>query len=343
MGQYDDFGKNFDEDIERFLRKIFGQRPKFSLIMPIILIILIGTALFSSYYTVQPDEEAVVLRLGRYLETRPPGLNFKLPFGIDQAIKLKTRLVLQEEFGFRTASTAGKQTRYIRRSDERNLDDEALMLTGDLNVADVEWVTQFQISDPRKFLFRTRDPIANIRDISEAIMRRVVGDRLVTDVLTIGRIEIADEAKRLMQEIVDKYEMGVYIRSVKLQDVNPPEAVKDSFNEVNSAKQEQEQVINQAERKYNEVIPKARGSADQEISKAEGYASALINRAEGDANRFQAILKEYLRAPKVTRDRLYLESMEKVISKMDNVTVIDPEVRGVLPIFQSGQVKNESK
>src|SRR5690606_35578573 len=156
---------------------------------------------------------------GRYHSTMSPGLNLKLPFGIDQVIKVKTKLILQEEFGFRTQDVDGKRTSYSARG----FQDESLMLTGDLNVADVEWITQFQISEPQKYLFNVRDPIQNIRDVSEAVMRRVVGDRLVNDVLTVGRTEIAAEAKILTQEILDSYDMGVRIVSIKLQDVNPPE------------------------------------------------------------------------------------------------------------------------
>ena len=295
----------------------------------ILAILFLG---YTSVYQVEPDEEAVVLRLGKYLTTNEPGLHFKLPFGVDEAIKVKTQLILQQEFGFRTSSTAGSRTAYATRGFE----GESLMLTGDLNVAEVEWITQFQISQPQDFLFHTKDPIQNIRDISEAIMRRVVGDRLVNDVLTVGRQEIADEAARLTQEIFDRYEMGVRIVSIKLQDVNPPDPVKPSFNEVNAAKQEQEQAINQAEKRYNQVIPEAKGKADESIAKAEGYAEALLNRARGDANRFTSVLKQYKKAPQITRDRLYLEVFEDLAARVDNITIIDPSLKGVLPVYGGG-------
>ena len=213
------------------------------------------------------------------------------------------------------------------------------MLTGDLNVADVEWITQFQIAEPKKFLFHVRDPIQNIRDISEAMMRRVVGDMLVTDVLTIGRTQIANDALVLTQEILDQYNMGVKVVSIKLQDVNPPAPVMASFNEVNEAKQEQEQTINQAERFYNENVPKARGSAEQQIAEAEGYAEAVLNNAKGDANRFRSLLVSYRKAPQITRDRLYIETLEKVMKRLDGITVVDPEIKGLLPVF--GGLKNE--
>lgn len=307
--------------------------------LPLLGALLLIPLAVGSFYTVQPDEEAVVLRFGKYLTTAPPGLHFKFPLGIDQAVKVKTKLILQQEFGFRTSSVEGRRTSYS----DASYDTESLMLTGDLNVADVEWITQFQISEPQKFLFNIRDPIQNIRDISEAIMRRVVGDRLVTDVLTVGRTEIASEAKRLTQEVLDHYDMGVRVVSIKLQDVNPPEPVKPSFNEVNAAKQEQEQAINQAEKHYNDVIPEARGLAERKIAEAEGYATALVNRARGDAERFQAMLKEYRKAPKITRDRMYLETMEKVLKRMKDVTVVDSHVSGLLPVFSGGTAggKNE--
>jgi membrane protease subunit HflK len=323
---FGDFPGNAGDEFDLLLKKLFSKPKRFLLlVMAIFLVPLV----MSSFYTVQPDEEAVVLRFGDYLKTAPPGLHFKLPLGVDDAIKVKTKLVLQEEFGFRTASTKGKRTSYSQGGYE----SESLMLTGDLNVADVEWITQFQISEPQKFLFNTRDPIHNIRDISEAIMRRVVGDRLVTDVLTVGRTEIAIEAKRLTQDILDHYDMGVRVVSIKLQDVNPPEPVKPSFNEVNAAKQEQEQAINQAEKHYNDIIPEARGLAEQKISEAEGYATARLNHSKGDAGRFLAMLKEYRKAPRVTRERMYIETMEKLLSRMTDITLIDSQVSGLLPVF----------
>lgn len=323
--------RNPMDELEFHLRKLLSNPLK---ILPLLLLLILAPVVMSCFYTVQPDEEAVVLRFGNYIQTNPPGLHFKLPLGIDEAIKVKTKLILQEEFGFRTKSVSGKRTSYS----QGNHSTESLMLTGDLNVADVEWITQFQISEPQKFLFNIRDPIQNIRDISEAVMRRVVGDRLVTDVLTVGRTEIASEAKVLTQEILDHYDMGVRVVSIKLQDVNPPEPVKPSFNEVNAAKQEQEQAINQAEKHYNDVIPEARGLAERKIAEAEGYAAALINRSNGDANKFLAVLKEYRKAPTITRDRMYIETMEKLLARMKDITVIDSQVNGVLPVFNGQKI-----
>jgi membrane protease subunit HflK len=219
------------------------------------------------------------------------------------------------------------------------------MLTGDLNVAEVQWVVQYQISDPFKFLFQTSEAVRNIRDVSESIIRRVVGDKLVTDVLTTGRVEIASTAKVLMQEVLDRYDMGVNIKSIKLQDVNPPKTVQDSFNEVNSAKQEQEKMVNQAEESYNKIIPEARGKAEKLVAEAEAFAEASINRAFGDAERFNAQYKEYKKAPAITRKRIYLQTMQQLYSKLDGITIIDPKVKGLLPIYNgsSNQFSSQAK
>jgi modulator of FtsH protease HflK len=294
-----------------------------------ILIFCVGS--YTAFYTVQPSEEAVVTRFGRYDRTTPPGLHFLAPFGIEVATKVKTKLVLQEEFGFRSKNTDRLVTEYSNEDFEK----ESLMLTGDLNVADVEWIVQYQISDPQKYLFAAQDPRRNIRDVSEAIMRRVVGDRTVNEVLTTGRVEIADEAQKITQEVLDKYDIGIRVITVKLQDVNPPDMVKPSFNEVNAAKQEQEKAINMAEEAYNKIIPEARGKADETISQAEGYASAVVNRAKGDSERFLMTLKEYRQAPEITRTRIYLETMETLFKRFKNMTIVDDKVKGLLPIFKS--------
>lgn len=302
-----------------------------------ILLIVLGVFILggigTSFYTVEPEEEAVVIRLGKYIGTYSPGLHFKIPLGIDSVVKIKTTKVHQSEFGFRKNNRSGYS----------NYDKESLMLTGDLNVADVEWVVQFSISDPYKFIYKTSSPERNIRDVSESIMRRVVGDRLVTEVLTTGRVEIASEAKVLMQELLDKYDMGVSIKAVKLQDVNPPDTVKPSFNEVNEAKQEQEKVINQAEEQYNKVIPEARGKAEKLISEAEGYGGALINRSKGDANKFYEVLKAYKKSPQVTKNRIYIETMEAVFASFSDVTIVDPKIKGLMPIYSNGQLLNQGK
>lgn len=318
--------QDFINESAQMFNQLKGRLPNLTVILAILVV---GLGAFSSFYTVQPAEEAVIIRLGKYVKSSPPGLHFKLPFGIEQAIKVKTKLVLQEEFGFRSAETTTGRTEYQKGA----FDKESLMLTGDLNVGDVEWIVQYQISDPRKYLFQAQDPKQNIRDISEAIMRRVVGDRTVNEVLTTGRVEIATEAQRLTQEILDKYDLGIRVVTILLQDVNPPETVQPSFNEVNAAKQEQEKAINMAEEAYNKVIPEARGRADETVSQAEGYASAVVNRARGDAERFTLTLQQYRLAPEITRRRIYLETMEELFSRFEKVTIVDDKVKGLMPIF----------
>jgi membrane protease subunit HflK len=309
-------------------------QPYFRLITPkriiLVIVILLAVAMaLTSMYTVEADEVAVVLRFGKYIDTTPPGLRFKLPLGIDQVIGVPIQRVFKEEFGFRTLR-AGVRTQY----DPRDYSEESLLLTGDLNIADVEWVAQYQISEPRKFLFDIRDVTRSLRDLSEAVMRTVVGDRTVTEVLTVGRIEIAAEVKQRLQELLDLYNTGLLLVNVTLQDVNPPETVKPSFNAVNEAKQEKEKLINEARTDYNESVPKAKGVARQQILEAEGYALKRVNEARGDADRFNAIRQEYQNAKAVTRRRLYLEAMNAVLPKVKEIYVIDSESSAPLPILQ---------
>jgi membrane protease subunit HflK len=332
---------DFQAEMDRFKKQFSSlntQLPgfgKYGGLIILLFLLLVGG--MSSFYTVEPDEEAVVMRFGRYTgNPQPPGLHFKIPFGVDKVIKVQTKRVLQEEFGFRTSNI---NRRSSSTYSSRNYDLESLMLTGDLNVADVEWVVQYQISDPYNFLFRTSSPIINIRDVAESIMRRVVGDRTVTEVLTTGRKEIAGVAKTLMQEVLDKYELGINVVTVKLQDVNPPDLVKPSFNEVNEAKQEQEKAINQAEKAYNNIIPEAKGKAEKLITEAEGYALELVNKSLGDAKRFSLELKEFNRAPSITKKRLYLEAMEEIIKSQEDLVIIDSEIKGMLPIFSNQLTK----
>ncbi len=332
---FDEISRYFDKAME-----LIKGRTSFVALGVGFLFVAIGV--LSSFYTVEPNEEAVVVRLGRYSSTQLPGLHFKIPFGIDKVVKVKTKLVHQEEFGFRTTNTQNYSNSSYTTS-KSNFQEESLMLTGDLNVADVEWIVQYRINEPKKFLFHARDPIRNIRDVTQSIMRRVVGDRLVNAVLTTGRVEIALEATRLIQEVLNKYDIGIGDISVKLQDVNPPEVVKPSFNEVNAAKQEQEKAINQAEEAYNKVIPEARGKAEKMVSESQGYADGHINRAKGDADKFNEVLMAYRVAPNVTKKRLYLETIEELFGRFERVTIVDERVKGLLPIFSSGQNPLDSK
>ena len=294
----------------------------------IVLIALI----FGSFYTVDANEDGVIQRFGKYVRKTEPGLHFKLPFGIEKATMVPVKKISKEEFGFRTLE-AGVRTRYARGT----YDDESLMLTGDLNIADVEWIVQYRIKDPIKYLFAIREPEETLRDLSESVMRLVVGDKTVSDVLTIGRVEIAQAVEVKLQKLLDLYETGLHVVTVNLQDVNPPDEVKPAFNAVNEAKQEKEKTIHQAESQRNKVIPEAKGEAKRTIAKAEGYATKRINEAKGDANRFKAIWEEYRNAKEVTKRRLYLEMMEEVLPKIDEIYIIDSEQKGLVPFLQLGK------
>lgn len=282
----------------------------------------------SSFYTIDPEEIGIVLRLGKYQYTTNPGLHMKLPLGIDRVTKVPIQRQLKEEFGFQTLS-AGVKSEFTTRGRET----ESNMLTGDLNAAVVEWVVQFRIVDPYKYLFRVRNARATLRDMSEAVVRASVGDRTVNEVLTVGRQEIATQVEQQLQALCDQYETGIKIEQVVLQDVNPPEQVKASFNEVNQAQQEREKLINEAQSEYNKVIPKAKGEAQQTISEAQGYALNRVNTARGDSARFAAVYEEYRKAPEVTRTRLYLETMNLILPNVSNKIVIDETLKGIIPLL----------
>lgn len=288
------------------------------------LVILI--LLWSSWYTVPPEATAVVQRFGRVTRTAGPGLHFKVPFGVERVQLVPTARVLKEEFGFR-ALAAGQRPQQQRG----DLSDESLMLTGDLNVIDVRWIVQYRVEDPVRFLFKLRDQRQTLRDIAESSMRRVVGNRLGSDVLTVGRVAVASEVKEEMQKILSSYETGIRLVTVELQDVTPPDPVKPAFNEVNEARQDMERMVNQAQEQANKVIPKASGEAKQVIAEAEGYATERVNQAQGEAARFLAVLSEYQRVPEVTRRRLYLEAASKVLSEAKGVYIVDSEQKALVP------------
>ncbi|MBC8414387.1 MAG: FtsH protease activity modulator HflK [Nitrospira sp.] len=291
----------------------------------IILVIFVS----SLWFTVEPEEVGVILRFGKYDRTVNPGLNFKLPLGIEEVIKVPVERQLKLEFGFRSSNPAVR-TRYA----SSNYSEESLMLTGDLNAAEVQWIVQYRINDPYKYLFRVRNSVQTFRDVNEAMMRQVIGDRTVDEVLTVGRQEVATTVEVKLQELADSYELGIKVDQVVLQDVNPPEAVKPAFNEVNEAQQEREKLINQAKSEYNKVIPKARGEADREIEVAKGYALERVNNARGEAAKFNSVFSEYEKARDVTRQRIYLETMNDVMSGVGRKLITDENASGILPLFQ---------
>ncbi|MFY3745569.1 FtsH protease activity modulator HflK [Anaeromyxobacter sp. PSR-1] len=292
------------------------------------LVVLVGVT--TSYVQVEPDEVGVILRLGRFIGTVEPGPHFRIPFGIDRITKVPVQRQLKAEFGFRTEHLDGRTT---YQPDKPDLARESLMLTGDLNVAVVEWIVQYKIKDPYQYLFKVKNVEAMLRDISEASMRAVVGDHSVNEVLTTGRQRVASEAKALLQGLADRYETGVDIQQVVLQDVNPPDPVKPSFNEVNQAFQEKERAINEAYAELNREIPRARGEAEETLRAAEGYAIERVNRARGEADRFVRIHEEYRKAPDVTRRRMYLETLAEVLQRSRQKVVVDESHKGVTPML----------
>lgn len=297
-----------------------------------VLVIGLFVAL-TCYYTVQPEEEAVVKRFGRVIAINPPGLHFKLPLGIDRVQFVPTARVLKEEFGFRSGAGGGR-TQYEKSRAHR---DESLMLTGDLKVIDVEWVVQFQIADADKFLHRARQPVQTLRDTSEAVMRRIVGNSLGSDVLTEKRVQVSNAARVELQQILNDFDLGIQINTIELQDVTPPDLVKPAFNEVNQSEQERERLINEAEKRRNQVIPRAEGEARQIIAEAEAYRAERVNRARGEADRFTAILTEYSRAPDITRHRLYLEMIDNVLPNAGPVYILEEGGSSPLPLLNLGQ------
>ncbi len=303
-------------------------------IIIVALLILAGLGAWTSYYTVPSDSVAVVQRFGAYLKEVPPGLHFKLPLGIDDATIVPVKRQLKQEFGFTTPGARDPYQRSRTRNGARESQKrETQMVTGDLNAALVEWVVQYRISEPVKFLFEVREPGETLRYVSESVMREVVGDRTVDEVITIGRQEIETEALTKMQALSTKYAMGISIDQVQLKNINPPEPVQDSFNEVNQAQQEKEKLINEARRDYNKVIPLAEGEKDQRIREADGYRLKRINEAQGDVARFSALLAEYTKAPEVTLRRIYIETLQEVMPSIRSKIIVDEATRGILPFL----------
>lgn len=308
---------------------------KFELDLTKVFIAIAGLALLigltSSFYTVPTDSVAIVQRFGKYHETAEPGLRFKLPFGIDTREIVPVRRQLKLEFGY---GTAGATNPY---QESHDTEEERAMVTGDLNAANVEWVVQYSISDPKEFLFEFNNPTATLRDLSEAVMREIVGDRTVDEIITIGREEAQAKVLERLQAIVDSLQLGMHIDQVQLGNVNPPAQVQTSFDEVNRAQQEQQQMIQQAKGEYNKVVPRATGEAKQKISAAEGYAAKRVNEAEGDAARFNALLAEYKKAPEVTLKRIHLETMAEILPALPGKVILDEKASQFLPLLHLQQ------
>ncbi len=316
-------------DVQRLLAHWLGDKAK---AMWVVVLVLGGLGLvWTSFYTVPSDSVAVILRLGKYHSQVPPGLHAKLPLGVDTATIVPVERQLKQEFGFTTPEGTDPYQSSRRSEDDQRRETE--MVTGDLNAALVEWVVQYRISDPVKFLFEVREPRETLRYVAESVMREVVGDRTVDEVITIGRQEIETEGLVKMQALSTKYAMGLSIDQVQLKNINPPEPVQESFNEVNQAQQEKEKLINEARRDYNKVIPVAEGERDQRIREADGYRLKRINEAEGDAARFTALFRQYEQAPEVTGRRIYLETLRRVMPRLRSKVIVDDSARSVLPLL----------
>ncbi len=296
---------------------------------PIVVVLLIAITLWLSVFQVGTEEVGVITRFGKYVRQVEPGLNLKIPFA-EAVYKVPVERQQKLEFGFRT-SRADVDSQYSQSSQTK---DESLMLTGDLNLAEVEWVVQFRVDNAYNYLFKVRNPESTLRDVSEAATRQIVGDRTVNEVLTVGRTEIGIRLNELIQSICREYSLGIKIEQVVLQDINPPDPVKAAFNAVNEAQQEKETLINQAKSEYNKVIPRASGQAEETIQKAEGYATERVNNAKGEVARFKALYTEYVKAPEVTKRRIYLETMSNVIPRIGNIIITDQNGNNVLPLLQ---------
>jgi len=321
----DDLEKKVIE-IRDYIKNKFN--PQKGLLPVLVVVVLIVIGAYTSMYEVDTEETGVVLRFGKFSGFAEPGLHFKLPLGIDRVYLVPTGRVLKEEFGFRTVTPDIRST-----FTKRGLEEESLTLTGDLNVSDVEWIVQFQVADPFKFMFRIKDPVGTIRDISEAMVRKAIGNANVTEVLTTERAQLASEIQRDLQSTLNQYDIGVRIVTVKFQDVTPPDPVKAAYNEVNESEQQRESLIFQAREQFNREVPRARGEAKKVLQEAEGYAVERVNKARGETNRFLALLTEYRKAPSVTRSRIYLETLEEVLPRLEEIYVMDDQTGGLLPLL----------
>ncbi len=317
--KFGDFEINLDNSPLKNLRKYVG-------------FFIAALIIVSSIYTVDANENAVILRLGKYHTTTGPGLQFKIPF-VDSVYKVKVDYQYKEEFGFRTLRPGVKSA-----FSTRGYEEEAWMLTGDLKIADVRWVVQYKIKNARDYLFNVKNIDETIKDVSESAMRLMIGDRSFIEVIQTERVAIADNAKLYMQSLLDKYNCGVSIQLVQLQGVVPPEPVADSFNEVNRAKQDQETLINEAKQAYNKQIYRIEGEAQKIITEAEGYAIERVNNAKGDVALFESVLKEYLKAPQITKDRLYIETMEQILSANKNKIIVDKDIEHLVPFLDQNKI-----
>jgi membrane protease subunit HflK len=304
---------------------------KLSLIILVVVVLAVLAVSATSFFVVDQTEQAVVLTFGKFDKIAEPGLHFKLPLGIQTSYNVKTKVVQTAQFGFRTEQ-AGVVTRY----DQSKYPEESTMLTGDLNIVDVEWIIQYRIDDAKAWLFNVEDKDKTIRDISQSVLNMLVGDRTILDVMGAQRTDIEVAATELMNSTFNQYGLGVEVIAVRLQNIVPPAGVQAAFEDVNKAIQDMNRLINEGKEAYNAEIPKARGEADRIVQVAKGYAAERVNKSNGDVARFKAVYEEYRKAPDVTRDRLYYEMMEEIFSTQDAVELIDSELSNFIPIKNFG-------
>ena len=318
------------EKVQEKVRNLFGGKrvPAIGLLVIVVVILWLATGI----YQVNQDQVGVVQRFGKYSRTVGPGLQWKLPSGLEKVSKVATQRIYQEEFGLRTLR-AGVRTEY---APESQYERESLMLTGDLNCVLVPWVVRYRIGDPYKFLFRIRNVRETLRSLSEATMRTVVGDRSLDEVLNKREL-VASLTQEALQEALDGAESGLFLTTIELGKTNVPERVQPSFNEVNAAIQEKEKLIYQAQGAYNKVIPEARGKAEKMIQEAEGFAVNRVKQAQGDVARFLALYDEYVKAKEITRQRLYLEALAEMIPRLGRKYIIDADQKGFLPLLNLGE------
>lgn len=305
-----------------------------SILVWLIILVVVIAAGFSSFYVVDETENAVITRLGKYTETVGSGLHAKLPFGIDKSYTVPVKVVQMEQFGFKTVK-AGRNNEY-----KNNIGAESTMLTGDLNIVDVEWIIQYRIVDPKQWLFGVLEKQQTIRDISRSVINELVGDRAILDVMSSERSTIETLALDMMNENFDQFGLGINVIAVKLQNIVPPSGVQDAFEDVNKATQDRNRFINEGKEAYNAEIPKAQGEADRLLQVAEGYAAERVNMAKGDVARYNAVYEEYKKAPKVTKERIYLETMDEIFGSEKKPELIDSELDNLVPVKNLKDSKN---
>jgi membrane protease subunit HflK len=298
----------------------------------ILAVSLLGT----SVYIVDQTEESVITRFGKFHDIKGAGLHFRLPFGIDRQYLVNVTAVQTEQFGFRTL-TSGVSSTYA------GITNESTMLTGDLNIIEVEWIIQYRVIDPKAWVFNVMERTETIRDVSRSVINMLVGDRAIMDIMGSQRSAIENEAAVFMNETFRGYGLGIDVIAVKLQNIDPPAGVQEAFDDVNKAEQDQNRLINEGQQAYNAEIPRTKGEADRLVQIAQGYAAERVNRARGDVSRFNSVYEEYRRAPEVTRRRLYYEMIEEVFKEDSETVVIDRNFNNFLPLRDLNSARDASQ